>query len=375
MPTAAMPKPTAFRLFCSRRTRLCIGLAAVVLLASAVLVAFGFAGTTIGPVLGWTLVGFAVVLTALVTRTRLPGDECALCGRPRLDLRLLVAAPHVSVCDGCSASALAAVAEQLENAGKPGDWLRLSVEALPPKCPLEISRPLLDAMVAASAEPASLRQVATACTRLNHDVLAAELLQRIPETQRTAGDWLNLGVALGKQAREADALAATAKALEHDDGNLRPWCLNNAVWFGCRLDPHPSDENTARWLADLEEARRLLSEQHRPGWESTVQSCYGTEAEVHNASGDDPKALQALSAAEKLGPLGGERLLIRARVLAHAGLPLRAREEAERALRELHPQSRSAEEARRLLATLQQPVSSLRDAHGGPAVGGHVELV
>lgn len=90
MPTVARPRPSAFRLYGSRRTRLCLGLAAIVMLACAVWVAFAFERTTFGPALGGTLVGCAIVLAALITRTRLPGEECAFCGQSRADVRVLV---------------------------------------------------------------------------------------------------------------------------------------------------------------------------------------------------------------------------------------------------------------------------------------------
>jgi tetratricopeptide (TPR) repeat protein len=353
MPTVTGPRPSAFRLYCSRRTRLSLGLAAIVMLLGAVVLAFAFARTTFGPALGGTLVGAAIVLAALLTRTRLPGEECASCGQARAGVRVLVCSPQVALCDACAAVAMAAVTEDLENKGKADESLRLMVEALPPKCPREISRALLEALLDGAAEPPLLRQVASSASRLHNHPLAVELLERIPESERTAGDWLNLGFALGKNGRDADALAATTKALAIDDGTHRALCLNNAVWFGCQLARPPSAEQKTRWLADLEEAKRLLSEHKPAGWQLTLQCCHGTEAELQHATGDDTRALQALAAAEKLGPLGGERLLIRARALASSGLPTRAREQAEQALQGLHPQSRSAEEARQLLATLR----------------------
>jgi hypothetical protein len=212
---------------------------------------------------------------------------------------------------------------------------------------------LLEALLDGAAGPALLRQVASTAIRLHNHPLAADLLERIAESERTAKDWLNLGVALNQNGRDADALAATSEALALDDGALRPWCLNNAVYFGCQVAGRPSDAQTIRWLTDLEDARRLLSKHKPAGWEIVLQSCYGTEAELQHVTGDDARALQALAAAEKLAPLGCERLLIRARVLASSGLSSRAREQAEQALQGLHPQSRSADEARQLLATLR----------------------
>jgi tetratricopeptide (TPR) repeat protein len=267
-------------------------------------------------------------------------------------VKLLVTGPHVAVCEGCAALAMAIATTLLERQGKTDEWLRLVVDALPPKCPYEISRPMLEALLKETAEPSLIRQVASIAGKLHNHPLVVELLQRIPEPDRTASDWHFLGYALGENGHDVEGLAAASKALALDDGKLRPWCLDNTVWFACRLERQPSNEQKARWLADLEEAKHLLTTQHPPGWEVVLQGCFGTEAALYHATGDNTRALQALTAAEKVAPLSGYQLLIRARVLASSGLSTRAREEAERALQDLHPQSHKADEARALLASL-----------------------
>jgi hypothetical protein len=198
---------------------------------------------------------------------------------------------------------------------------------------------------------------------LQHGDLACEILQRIPERDRTVGDWLDLGVACGDARRDADAVAATVTAQNLDDGRWRPWCLNNLVWFKLRLQPDASREVREGWLRDLEEGRRLLVERQPAGWQDVTVLCYGTEAEVRRVLGDTQGALRALTQAETLGPLNGTRLLIRARTLA-MGDPSLGRADAARALEMLHPESNDARDARELLAQLdpkaEPPVTSPR---------------
>ncbi len=352
MPKLLPPAATALRVHCSRRTRWVLGTLATAVAGLAFLTALLLTERPGGAALGWALFGLAVVVTTLVVRALPPEEACAWCGRARAQVRLLIAAPHVSLCDGCTAGAMGALAAQLEREDDLATWVRQTVSTLPRKCPTPISRALLEVMRGESTAPADLREVGLAAARLHNPAVVLTMLEQIPEDKRTSLDWVHLGVALGKCGRYAEALAATATALACDDGRNRPWCLNNEVWYTCRQGRELSEEERSRWLAQLDEARRLLTEQRPEGWELGLQACDGTEAELHRCSGDGAKALRALAHAETLGPLNGERHLIRGRVLAAATLAARAREEARSALRDLHPESLSAQEAQELLTRL-----------------------
>lgn len=300
---------------------------------------------------GWTLLAAGLTLFAVAMRSaRRPQDECAFCGAPRAKVQRLVAGTSAAICEGCAPLSLAVMAEDLAGRKPPGPWQRLLVDSLPARCPVGISRPLLEALAAGGADAGMLRAVASVGIRLQNHAVAVEILTRIPEAERQPRDWLNLAYAQGSLGRYEEAARGTETALERDDGDLRVWGLNNRAWFGLRQRPDASVEVRTAWLRDVEEAKRLLAAKRPAGWQALMQSCHGTEAELRRSLGDLRGALQTLSEAEALGPLGGERHLIRARVLASGDPPL-GRHDVERALELLHPDSPYVREARDLLAT------------------------
>jgi len=315
-----------------------------------------------GPV-AWALLGAGVALFFVAMAARQPQEGCAFCLKPRSSVNYLVNSPSASVCDGCIPLLMSILTAGANDGKPPQPWQRPLIDGLPRNCPLSISRPLLEALAAQSKGPAALREAASACTDLHHPDLACEVIRRIPEHDRTVGDWLNLGVACGDARRDAEAVAATVTAQNLDDGRWRPWCLNNLVWFKLRLQSDASREVREGWLRDLEAARRLLAEKQPAAWKEVTVLCYGTEAEVRRVLGDTQGAFHALAEGEKLAPLNGTRLLIRARILAMGDPPL-GRADATRALELLHPESHDARDVRELLAQLDAqpaaPVTSPR---------------
>jgi hypothetical protein len=322
------------------------------LVAATALSAFGWLAAFVlgSPPVGWILLGATLVLAVLVRAARRPEDECSFCHASRQQVDLLIAATAVSICERCLPLSAAAAAEDLQGRQPPRPWLRHVVDGLPRNCPRNVSRALLAAMADESADPVMLREVAALCVRLSNPEIAAEVLQRIPASERLTGDWAALANALGRIGRNGEALAAAEAALKCDDGTHRVVCLNNRVWYGVRHQSGAPSDIRADWLRDLEEAKRLLAEKRPDGWQAVMQYLHGTEAEVRSAGDDLQGALQALAEAEKLGPLGGERHLIRARVFARAGDPPLGRADAQKALDLLHPESLEAVEARALLA-------------------------
>jgi tetratricopeptide (TPR) repeat protein len=331
----------------TRRSLLAIGL--VLLGASLLAAALG------GPPawLAGSLVATTIASLAVILRTKTPDDECAFCRSPRSAVKLLVAGPAVAICDACVSLPMAIVAEDFERKKQPYDWHLRFLDSLPRTCPLKVSRALLETIADGNNDPGRLRAAVASSFRLQNNEMVCDLSERIPQSERRCQDWLNLGVGLGNCGRYTEALGATSKALELDDGTSRAWCLSNDAWFHVRLQPDAPVEELTKWLGQVDEAKRLLAERQPPGWRSALPFCHGTEAELRHALGDSAGALKALSEAEKLGPLGGERLLIRARVLASSDGPALGRNDAQSALEQLHPESREAHEARALLARLK----------------------
>lgn len=341
------------RFHVSDRIRRWLNVAAVLLIVSWIaLIGFDWvAPTGFASHVGWTILGAGLAVAVVARCARRPEDACSFCDWPRAKVQFLIAGNAVSICERCISASMAAVAEGQQGKKPPGAWPRMVVDGLPRLCPKTISRPLLEAVAAAATDHDSIRAAASTCGRFLHHDLAIDLLRRIPEGERGAADWLNLGFALGSDGRPAEAVAATATALKLDDGRWRPWCLNNAVWYGLRAQPDAPVAIRQAWLRDLEEAKRALLEKRPANWQTMLQSVGGTEAELRRALGDLKGALQALTETETYGALTGERHLIRARVLASSGQTL-GRHDAERALELLHPESLDAREARALLDTL-----------------------
>jgi len=315
-----------------------------------------------GPI-AWALLGVGLALFVVAMIAQQPQEACSFCRKPRISVNYLVNAAGASVCDGCIPLFMGVLTSTLIERKSLGPWQRPVIAGLPQNCPLSISRPLLQALADESNDPAALREAVSASLDLHNADVACEIVQRIPEGDRTAGDWLNLGIARGDARRDAEAVAATVTAQNLDNGRWRPWCLNNLVWFELRLQPDASREVREGWLRDLKEARRLLMERQPAAWQEVTALCYGTEAEVRRVLGDTKGAFSALANGEALAPLNGTRLLIRARILAMGDPPL-GRADATRALELLHPESNDARDARELLAQLdakaEPPVTSPR---------------
>ena len=171
-----------------------------VLLVGAWVVAIGLgwaAGSGIGTRVGWVLLGAGLAIAVVARSARRPEDACSFCAWPRAKVQFLVAGTAVSICERCVSTSLAAVADDMQAKKPPGVWSRIAVEGLPRLCPKKISRPLLEEMAATATNPDWIRATASTCSRLLHPDLAIELLRRIPEGERSAADWLNLGWAFG----------------------------------------------------------------------------------------------------------------------------------------------------------------------------------
>jgi tetratricopeptide (TPR) repeat protein len=319
----------------------------LVLLAATVL-----AAAVVSPLVA--SIGAAAALVIVVLGTRSPRDECALCLKPLGKVDQLVRGPTAAICDRCAGRTLRMVADELDRDGQPHEWQGRCLDTLPARCPVRISRPLLEAMAASASDTSSLREAIERCLRLENNELACDLYQRIPEDERQARDWVNLGVALSKCGRFGDAITATSRARESDDDPIRPWCLNNVALFRLKLEPDAPASARAEWIREVEEAQRLLLETRPPGWMSILRASRVTEAELRSSLGDRAGATEALARAEELGPLSGEGLLVRARTLADSDEPWLAEVEARSALEALHPDSREAREAKELLDSLGQ---------------------
>ena len=334
-------------------TRRWLNVLSVLLIVSWLLtIAFTWIGPAgLGYSTGWALLGAGVALGFVARHARGPDGACSFCDQPRASVQYLLAGPAVSICERCTQTSMAVVAEAMRAKSPQGPWAHTVLDGLPRFCPKKVSRPLLEVAAAETSDHDALRNLSGTAARFQHPDLARELLERIPEADRRADDWMNLGRAFGLEGRNGDALAATAKGAAKDDGTLRPWCLNNAAWYGLRHQPEAPVEVRQAWLSNVIEARRLLLEKRPNGWQGLLHSIACTEAEVRRALGDVAGALRALTEAETGAELGGEGELIRARVLASSGDPVLGRRGAERALELLHPESVQAREARELLAT------------------------
>lgn len=345
------------------RTKSVVGLSAFAVGFAGLLTILEAPESSVAGRAAWAVLGAGVALLVVALTAQEPGHGCAFCRKPRRGVKYLVSSPTVSICDDCIPLLMSILTAGANDGKPPQPWQRPIIDGLPRNCPLGIARPLLEALARDSKDPAALRKAASACVALHHGDLAHDVLQRIPERDRTVEDWLDLGIACGDARRDAEAVAATATAQNLDDGPWRPWCLNNLVWFRLRLQPDASTEVRNGWLRDLEEARRLLAEKQPAAWKEMTVLCYGTEAEVRRVLGDTQGAFHALAEGEKLAPLNGTRLLIRARILAMGDPPL-GRADAARALELLHPESNDARDARELLAKLgaqpEPPVTSPR---------------
>ncbi len=138
-----------------------------------------------------------------------------------------------------------------------------------------------------------------------------------------------------------------------------PWVKNNLAWFSARnaagsyRDPGKVTRETAdRWLADLDDARRMVADRKPEGWATLHSRCLGTRAEILRVVGELDGALVSLDRLAADGPLDGEQRLCRARVLAQMKRESAAITDLKVALTTLHPESEDTKEARALLEQL-----------------------
>jgi tetratricopeptide (TPR) repeat protein len=294
-----------------------------------------------------------LLLAFAVWRGRERGVHCSFCQRFQDDVRSLVVGPSAvtgrsaaAICDTCAALALGVAME-----AAPEGW-RLVTGALPRHCPWKVSSVFLDATEDGQD---ALRAAASTAFRLGNMPALERVLGRIPASERTAGDWINLGIALGKQRRLEEAIEATLRA---DDPSRRPFVLNNVAWFSAKHSTGAAYRSSTVLLAadaesllrDVSEAERLLGEKRPRGYERVLSQCSGTRAEILRLKGDLDGALAALALARTRGPTSGEQHLIWALVLDAKGDREGAVEHAREAMEDLHPESLEAREARELLA-------------------------
>jgi tetratricopeptide (TPR) repeat protein len=238
--------------------------------------------------------------------------------------------------------------------GEATGWIT-AASSLPKSCPWNGSAAVIEAIVVApDATPTTLRQAAALAWRLRNMAAAERAYSKIPEADRSAADWLTLGVAVGKQGRHDEAIAITGR-VEGDDH--APWVKSNVAWFSVRRTSGssyraaaaPSREEAEGWIRDLEDARKTLLERKPAGWEDVRHRCLGTRAEIQRVTGDLEGAIASLDRAQAEAPLNGEQLLCRARVLAARGDKSAALVDAKAALAAVHPESNDAVEARALM--------------------------
>lgn len=301
---------------------------------------------------GWLLLGAAAALEVLNIVSRVPVQECSLCRKPRREVKRLVAAPSIGICDQCAPYPLAVILEQLEREGKTPEGLLLLLRVLPPGTPSAVCVALFEQALAATPSVEQLRALANEFSRLQaHDSVLAALFA-IPESERSGSDWLNVGVCLGELGRIDEALAANEKTRELDPEYLGALALNNSAWYRVRAEGGVEAAELERCLRDVAEAKTLLQSQG-PGKATTaLAGCFGTEAEARRQSGDAAGALAALDEADKLHAPNEARLFVRARVEADLGHDAAARRSAQRAIDKAPPGSKTQREARELLAGL-----------------------
>lgn len=332
------------RIYLARALRLGIGLAsagAVVAALAAERALLHFDDRVAGVLVGLGIAGIAL---ALVARTM--DAECALCGTPRERVARLITGRSVAICDDCVSQATAALAGA-RSEGRQA-WVYECLARLPARCPLKVSRPLLEALVDQDRTAATTRAAVAWAFRLSNHAVARELLESLPEGERQPADWVNLGIALGEEGRYSDAVKATERAGASGAGALRPLVLNNCAWFKLRARPDASASERAEWLREVRDAQRLLVDEAT--LDARTAFTRGTEAELLHLLGDPDGALRALELVDRHAPHDRQRLVVRARVLASAQRLPEARRALEQALETLHPESLEAREARDLLA-------------------------
>jgi tetratricopeptide (TPR) repeat protein len=280
----------------------------------------------------------AAVVAGLVLRE--PDKECSFCGASRAQVKQLVAGPAAAICDRCLPVGLKTVLEL-----QPTRW-SLVIDALPPHAPRAVSTPLL-VRAGEAPEREYLDAVLRTCFELNNPDAARMLLEAVPEAERTAAQWINLGVVLGHLGRFDDAIAATRRAEQSE-----AWVLNNVAAF--MLEAEPQRRQVQPLVDDLLRARELLATVAEATRPALRRSILVTLAELHRRQGAFIEAVAALDEAEREGNSTGEAAsewrLTRARVFLDQGRTAEAHALLCEVAKAGHPESSLTLEAHRLLA-------------------------
>jgi tetratricopeptide (TPR) repeat protein len=282
-------------------------------------------------------------LYASVT-AQVPKQRCSFCLKPNTQVKVLVVSPRAGICEECAALTLENIAAHCEKTRNYLSLYSMLLDALPTTVPTVVSGALLKAVADETTSLDEKRRIASRCIDFFNNALAADLLFQIPEQEREAEDFINLGVALGRLGRLDEALHFTKSALNLDV-DLHPLALNNAAWFQLQKDPEAAKEDLLRWIADIEQARHLLADLALDRQKFLLLHCLCTEAALRNALGDMDGAEAALNELKTLGPLKGRPLLIRGRMALKSGKPMSAALDFQRAIEDLHPESEDAKEA------------------------------
>ena len=275
-------------------------------------------------------------------------SHCALCLRPRAQVRKLVAGELGAVCEGCVGESL----RMLANA-KPStnDWLLAVLGALTADSPDDMSTPFLLAGAARARDVATRRAWTMRALRLQNMTATVQLIESAPSEERNAVDWLNLGVAYWTLCREQDAIEATVKAEGCAEESSRPFILNNLACYGAMLAVNPEPASFDQWLADVREARRLCELDKEPAATRELRaSTWENEAFLLWKKGEPAAALAAVDTANEIRPTPRNGIL-RAKLL-EASEPSLARALALAALPTCKPGTRYLRDVNALLERL-----------------------
>lgn len=271
--------------------------------------------------------------------------QCALCGRPRGVLRLLMEGEQGAVCVGCAAHLFASY---LDCDGAP--VLIELAEHLPATTPLARSRPLSRAALAWADGEHEIRRIMHAALRLHDFESTTHAFERLRPASRSAADHLNLSYAAWLVADRSRALAHVASAEQcaprSDERALIH--LNRA---SCLLIGEPTHEELARAEIDCDRAGEMFEamsaeDTRRADHLACVE---GTRAEIALHRGDPRKALRILDLAE--ARTGSDyRRILRGDALAALGNESHARAEWATVLATAQPPD--SERARAIRARL-----------------------
>lgn len=331
-----------FRLYASRRDRTRIHV-----------VAAAFGGAAVGAGLANVSALFllcivvACTLLAIGARITVEETECAFCRKPRREVKQMVAGTSASICNECTKLSMQVLVEKSER-DDDAEWIEMMLFGLPKRSPWEISSALFRASTPKDQQ--RLDALINRAIELDNPVALEELLRRSADAERTPREWINLGYALERQGRFREAM----EALEHVAGipEHEPWLLNNRA--SARVELGPCDEPTLReLLADNLRARQLIEASKPYGFERIAAVMLGAGAKLHLHLGEREAALECLKSARAFGgDEDPERLITQAKIVDLQGKKDEARALVQRAIELAHPESREANEARRLVETL-----------------------